>query len=102
MVAHVSSVLTCEGASGAASRVAASLAEDRRSWRVPLPWFESGKHQVSLYVDGAQVMHHATLSMFLHLEFWWQGEQPGAAALVSPAPVPWLYVNFGSLDKVIK
>ena len=44
-----------EGASGAASRVAASLVEDRKSWRVPLPWFESGKHQVSLYVDGAQV-----------------------------------------------
>lgn len=23
---------------------------------MPLPWFESGKHHVSLYVDGAQVM----------------------------------------------
>ena len=45
----------CAGASGAAARVAASLAEDKRSWRVPLPWFESGQHRVSLFMDGAQV-----------------------------------------------
>ena len=44
------------GASGAAARVTASLAEDRKSWGVSLPWFEAGKHQVSLYVDGTQVM----------------------------------------------
>lgn len=35
--------------------MAASLAEDRKSWRVPLSCFESGEHQVSLYMDGAQV-----------------------------------------------
>lgn len=45
----------CAGPSGAAARVAASLAEDRKSWRVPLSCFESGEHQVSLYMDGAQV-----------------------------------------------
>ena len=50
----------CAGASGAAARVAASLAEDKRSWRVPLPWFESGQHRVSLFMDGAQVCHAPT------------------------------------------
>lgn len=37
--------------------MAASLAEDNKSWRLPLSWFESGKHQVSVYMDGAQVAH---------------------------------------------
>ena len=50
----------CAGVSGAAARVAASLAEDKRSWRVPLPWFESGQHRVSLFMDGAQVCHAQT------------------------------------------
>ena len=55
----------CAGASGAAARVAASLAEDKRSWRVPLPWFESGQHRVSLFMDGAQVRHAQIPVIFL-------------------------------------
>ncbi|CAL8470626.1 g10168 [Coccomyxa elongata] len=43
------------GASGARKRVAATLAEDARSWAIALPWFEPGSHAVSVSVDGTRV-----------------------------------------------
>lgn len=43
------------GASGARKRVAATLAEDARSWAILLPWFEPGSHAVSVSVNGARV-----------------------------------------------
>ncbi len=71
---------------------------------MPLPWFESGKHQVSLYVDGAQVMQSRdTLSRLRHLEFRSQAEQPVRSCTgVSQLQYLWLSVNLASLAKVIK
>lgn len=43
------------GASGARKRVAATLAEDGRSWILALPWFEPGSHAVAVSVNGARV-----------------------------------------------
>lgn len=43
------------GASGARKRVAATLAEDSRSWILALPWFEPGSHAVAVSVNGARV-----------------------------------------------
>jgi hypothetical protein len=33
--------------------VSASLAEDKGSWRLRLPWFEAGAHSVAVSMDGA-------------------------------------------------
>jgi hypothetical protein len=43
------------GASGARKRVAATLAEDGRAWKLALPWFEPGSHAVAVSVNGARV-----------------------------------------------
>ena len=76
----------CAGASGAAARVAASLAEDKRSWRVPLPWFESGQHRVSLFMDGAQVCHTETP---FH-PYLGKTELPVVKAISAPSSATWM------------
>ncbi len=71
---RLSSMLWRAGTSGAAARVAASLAEDKKSWNVPIPWFESGQHQVSIYMDGAQVISSEMLQLSSFIP--WARKQP--------------------------